>query len=182
MRLQLKNIKQKNIIIFDIEYDQNSLVQIAFLILGIVEPNIFELQKSINIYVKQNHLLNHFFTKYTNITDDFLCDNGIDLAVARTLVNEIVFSYQLEDTLIISHGIKNDLDLLEKNGIDLKQIPNHYCTYKAAKRLLQRNEQLTLKNVAAEGGYYMFNEHNAYADAWATLYAFAYLNEIENKE
>ena len=179
MKIKLNNIKQQILLFFDIEYDQNSLVQIAFLILGLVEPNIFELQKSINIYVKPNHLLSDFFKKYTNITNEYLCDNGVDLTVARTLVNKIVFNHNLNDILIVSHGIKNDLKKKKKNGFKLKQIPNHYCTYNNAKRLLKRNSKLTLKDIAAEGCYCIFDEHNAYADAWATLFAFCYLNELE---
>lgn len=180
MTIKFNNLTKYNTIIFlDIEYDQNSLVQVAFLILGEKEPNIFELQKSVNFYVKQSHLLSPFFVKYTNITNEFLCDNGIDLARAKTLVDEIIFGVDIFNTLIVSHGIKDDLRILEDNGIDLKQIRNHYCTYKNAKRLLQRDSQLTLKDIAAEGCYYIFDEHNAYADCWATLFAFCYLNELE---
>ena len=153
MKIQLKNIKQNKIIIFDVEYDQNLLVQLATLILSKVEPNIFELQESINIYVKPNRSLNNFFIKYTNITDEFLCDNGVDLTVAKQLVDEVVFNSSLDDMLIVSHGIKSDLQLLQSNGIDLIKIPNQYCTYQASKRLLKRNEHLTLKDVAAEGKY-----------------------------
>lgn len=180
MIIKLNNLeKYKNIIFFDVEYDQSSLVQVAFLILGENEPNMFELQKSVNLYVKQSHSLTPFFVKYTNITDEFLCDNGIDLAGARTLVDEVIFNFNFNNTLVVSHGIKNDLDLLFNNNINLKQIPNYYCTYKNAKRLLKRDSKLTLKDIAAEGCYYMFDEHNAYADVWATLFAFCYLNELE---
>ena len=164
MKIQLKHIPQTKIAIFDIEYDQGSLVQFASLILHKDEPNIFSLKKSINIYIKQSHLLNSFFTNYTNITDEFLRDNGQDLAVARTLVDEVVFNIPKENILLVSHGIKNDLELLNENNISLDCIPNTYCTYEKAKKLLHRNNHLKLKDVAAESGYYMFNEHNAYAD------------------
>ena len=180
MRLQIKKTRQKNIIIFDIEYDQSSLVQLAFLILTKKEPTIFELTKSFNVYVKTNQPLNNFFKRYTNITDDFLCDNGVDLAVAEALVNEVMLDIDINDTLIVSHGVQNDLDLLLQNKIDFKKIKEHYCTYNSAKKILQRNNRLSLQDVAAEGGYYMFDAHNAYADVWGTLYAFCYLNEIEN--
>jgi hypothetical protein len=53
---------------------------------------------------------------------------------------------------------------MSENGINFNKIKNRYCTYKNAKRLLKRDNCLTLKDVAAEGCYYMFNEHNAYAD------------------
>jgi DNA polymerase III epsilon subunit-like protein len=180
MRLQVKKTRPKNIIIFDIEYDQTMLVQLAFLILTKKEPTIFELTKSFNVYVKPNRPLTSFFTRYTNITNDFLCDNGVDLPVAKALVDEVMLNIDLNDSLIVSHGVQNDLELLLVNGIDFKQIREHYCTYNSAKKLLQRNNHLTLQEVAAEGGYYMFDAHNAYADVWGTLYAFCHLKEIEN--
>lgn len=181
MKLYIPNIKEKNIILFDVEYDGPLLVQLAFLILTrTTEPNIYVLSKSVNLYVKQGHSLNSFFTRYTHITDDFLCDNGVDLPVARTFVIDCLFDIDINDCIVASHGIKNDLDILLNNGINFKQIKTHYCTYNMARKLLHRTEHLSLKDVAAEGGYYLFNEHNAYADVWGTLYAFCYLKEREN--
>ena len=180
MRVQIKKTRPKYIIIFDIEYDQSSLVQLAFLILTKKEPTIFELTKSFNVYVKPNHSLHGFFTRYTNITNDYLCDNGVDLAVAKALVSEVMLDIDVNDTLIVSHGVQNDLELLAANGIDLKKIKNHYCTYTSAKKLLKRNNKLTLQDVATESGYCMFDAHNAYADVLGTLHAFCYLKEIEN--
>lgn len=180
MQLYIPNLKEQNLIFFDIEYDGPALVQLAFLILTNTEPNIYVLSKSVNLYVRQNHPLNHFFTRYTHITDDFLCDEGIDLSVARTLVQDCLLDVDANNSMIISHGVKNDLDILLQNGINFKQIKTHYCTYNSAKKILKRQDRLSLKNVAAEGGYYMFNEHNAYADVWGTLHAFCFLKEREN--
>lgn len=177
MLLKIPNIKEQNIILIDIEYDQSLLVQMAFLILTKIEPDIFVLSKSLNLYVKSDQTLSSFFTRYTHITNDFLCDNGVDLPVARTEVANILFDINPNTTMIVSHGLKNDLDILSSNGINLKHIKTHFCTYNAAKKHLQRNERLSLKDVAAEGGYYLFNEHNAYADVWGTLYAFCFLKE-----
>lgn len=118
MQLYLPNIEQPNIIIFDIEYDQSVLVQLALLKLSLRDnvncPNIFELTQSLNLYVKQGQSLTDFFTSYTNITDAFLCDNGIDLSVARTLVHEVV----PDGSLIVSHGVQCDINTLKRNGID----------------------------------------------------------------
>ena len=180
MQIYIPNTTHKHIILFDVEYDNSLLVQLAFLILTRTnEPNIYALSKSINIYVKPGHSLNSFFTRYTNITNDFLCDNGVDLAVARTLVEDNLLDIDVNDCIVVSHGIKNDLDLLFRNQINFKSIKTHYCTYTMARKLLHRNNRLSLKEVAADGGYYMFNEHNAYADVWGTLYAFCYLKEVE---
>lgn len=179
MKLYIPNIKEQNIILFDVEYDNSLLVQLAFLILTKTEPNIYVLSKSVNIYVKPGQSLSTFFKRYTHITNDFLCDNGVDLSVARTFVMNNLLDIDVNNSMVVSHGIKNDLDILYNNGIDFKQIKTHYCTYNSAKKLLKRQDHLSLKAVAAEGGYYMFNEHNAYADVWGTLYAFCYLKEIE---
>lgn len=180
MKIYLPNANTQHIILFDVEYDHLSLVQLAFLILTrTTEPNIYVLSKSVNLYVNEGRPLNSFFTKYTHITNEFLCDNGIDLSVARTLVEDHLLDIDVDDCTVVSHGIKNDLDILLHNGINFKQIKNHYCTYNIARKLLQRNNKLSLKDVAAEGGYYTFNEHNAYADVWGTLHAFCFLKERE---
>lgn len=118
MKIFLPNIQQQNIIVFDIEYDQSALVQLALLRFSLLADgagdSIFELTQSLNLYIKQGHLLSDFFKGYTNITDDFLCDNGVDLSVARTLVHEVVPN----GSLIVSHGLKCDLEILKQNGID----------------------------------------------------------------
>lgn len=180
MIIQLKNIKQKNIILFDIEYDKTSLVQVAFLILGAKEPNMFEIQKSFNVYIKQSHLLSPFFIQYTGITDAYLRDNGLDLPRARALVEQVIFNIDVNDVLLVGHGIDNDMRLLDENDICLSRFSNRYDTYKKAKKILKRNNFLTLTDIAAEDGYFIFNEHNAYADVWALLHAFAFLNGKEN--
>lgn len=182
MKIKINNVKQDNIVIFDIEYDQHSLVQIAFLILSVVEPNIFEIRKSFNVYVNPNHPLNYFFTQYTNITDAFLRDNGLDLAGAETLVNEVMLDVDVDKTLVVSHGIRSDMEILKGTNFKLKNIKNRYDTYTNARKILKRKDHLTLKDVAAEGCYYIFNEHNAYADVWGTLYAFVFLKEREESE
>lgn len=180
MKLYIPNLKTKYLLIFDIEYDGSSLVQLAFLILYRLEPDIFVLSQSVNVYIRQSQRLNNFFTKYTNITDDFLREEGLDLPVAKTLVADRLLNIDANNCTVVSHGIKNDLEILIDNGIDF-YCKDQYCTYEAAKKLLNRSSNLTLKEVASEGGYFMFNEHNAYADVWGTLHAFCYLKEIEDE-
>ena len=180
MIIQLNNIKYKNIILFDIEYDQNSLVQVAFLILGAKELNMFEIQKSFNVYIKQNHLLSPFFTQYTNISDAYLRDNGIDLAGARTLVEQVISNIDTDDVLLVGHGIDNDMRLLDDCNFCLSRFSNRYDTYKKAQKILKRTNNLTVTDLAAEDGYFAFNEHNAYADVWSLLHVFCMLNRLEN--
>ena len=182
MIIQLKNIKQKNIILFDIEYDKDSLVQVAFLILGAKGPDMFEIQESFNVYIKQSHLLTPFFTSYTNINDAYLRNNGVDLSRARTLVDQVISDIDVSNTLLVGHGIDNDMRLLDKNDFCLSRFSNVYDTYKGAKKLLNRDNNLTLADIAAEDGFFMYNEHNAYADVWGLLHAFCFLNKGENDE
>lgn len=87
----------------------------------------------------------------------------------------------LKDTILVSHGVQSDMALLEHTKFPFKKIKHRYCTYTNAKRLLGRKDSLTLRDVAAEGCYFMFNEHNAYADVWGTLYAFCYLKDLEQE-
>ncbi len=166
MNIQLYNIKQNTIFIFDIEYDQTLLVQISYLILSKCGPDIYRIAETANVYVKPNQPLTRFFTRYTNITNDFLCDNGVDLTVAKALVEQGILNINPNkgDVLLVSHGVKNDLDILARNGFTLKQYQNRYCTYNNARRLLKRNEQLTLHDIAAADHYYLFNPHNACSD------------------
>ena len=179
MQLYIPNTQENNIIVFDIEYDGPQLVQLAFLILTKTAPNIFRVSKSFNTYINSGHQLSNFFTRYTHITNEFLCDNGIDLTVARSLVQDCLLDVDPNDCIVTSHGVKNDLELLYRHGIKFKDCKTHYCTYNMARKLLHRTDHLSLKAIAIEGGYYAFNEHNAYADVWSTLHAFCFLKEYE---
>ena len=169
------------ILLFDIEYDMDNLVQFAALILRRQKDTLFQLQQSVNIYIKQPKSLNPFFTKYTNITNEFLTDYGTTMADAQEQIAAILHELDLSRTVIVSHGLKNDLLVLNKNNLPLTECKYHYCTYNNAKRLLKRDHHLTLTDIAAESGYMLFNAHNAYADVWGTLNVFCYLQEIENE-
>ena len=182
LRIQLNNIKQNQIIILDSEYDSRTLIQLAFLVLQRVDRDVFEVIESFNTYLNKDEPVSAFFRHYTNISDTFLCDNGVNPTVAKALVQEALLGVDTTDTLLVGHDIKNDLLVLKENGFDFTLFENQYCTYQAAKRLLQRNNNLGLKDIAANGCYYCFNEHNAYADVWATLAAFSWLNKIEKEE
>lgn len=174
MQLYLPNVPQSHFIIFDVEYDGANLVQLGLLKFGCVEPHIFELRQSLNLYIKQRQPLSIFFQSYTGISDSFVQENGITLKEAAELVKMLIGD---SCPLIISHGVKCDLHILKQNGIDLTSYPS-YCTYEHSKAFSQ---QLTLAEVAVMDGFYLFNEHNAYADAWGTLHAFCYLQQKEKK-
>ncbi len=97
-------------------------------------------------------------------------------------MEEVIFDIDPQDCLIVSHGVDDDINLLCENGFCFDQFVHRYCTYNNARKLLKRKKDLKLRDVAKEGGYILFNEHNAYADVWGTLYAFCFLNELENSQ
>ena len=53
-----------------------------------------------------------------------MCDNGIDLAGAEILVNEVILNLDIDKTLLVSHGIQNDINILEETNLALKDIKN----------------------------------------------------------
>ena len=62
MKIEIE-LQSKSLILFDIEYDNEKLVQIALLIFKNIRKNIFKLEKSINLYIKQP-ILSKFFVSY----------------------------------------------------------------------------------------------------------------------
>ena len=63
MQVHLPNIQNKNIIVFDIEYDQGSLVQIAWIMLQQIENSncLYRLAQSMNLYIQQPKFVSKFF-------------------------------------------------------------------------------------------------------------------------
>lgn len=176
MNIELKNIKNQNILFFDIEFTDNSIVQIAGLIFSKEKENIFQLKESFNYYIKQNKMLDKYFIIYTNITDDFLMDNGCDFLFVKKNLEQILSKYN-NDILFVSHGISSDFNILRKNNIELNG--DKFCTYKKAKQILRKDNKLSLQDVSASCGYFLYNAHNAYADVVGTLFSFCYLNRME---
>lgn len=177
MKIEIE-LQSKSLILFDIEYDNEKLVQIALLIFKNIRKNIFKLEKSINLYIKQP-ILSKFFVSYTGITEDILNQYGLELNEVQQLINQELQDLDLDNSCVVSHGVKNDLKILSKNGIKLNLIKQHECTYNLAKKILKRENKLSLEDIAEEACYQIFNAHNAYADVWATLYSYLYLKEIE---
>ena len=122
--------------------------------------------------------------KYTGLTAEFLNENGISKEEFITTFTQLISNYNPEDMLFVSHGAQNDRLVLKKFG--LNTLPLHsYCTYKNARRILNREKTLTLANVAEEAGFKLFDEHDAHSDAIATAVIFSFLQKIEsvdNKE
>ena len=118
MLIVFRNIKQKNILVFDAEYNEGDLIQFSGIMFLQVEEDIFQISKSINIYVQlePNHFINKFIRDFTGISDNFLNENGLTLEEAQKTIQEFIGCNG--DLLFVSHGLTNDRITMENNGID----------------------------------------------------------------
>ena len=98
MLLLFKNTNYDNVIVFDAEYNEGDLIQFSGIMFRKVKNDIFQISKSINLYVDlpYNKTMNRFIEKFTGITDDFLSKNGLELTLAREKINEFLEKHQKE--------------------------------------------------------------------------------------
>jgi len=187
MIVLFKNRKEKNILVFDAEYNEGDLIQFAGILFKRIDKDLYQINKSMNIYVKLNDSkkINYFIEKFTGITDDLLEELGFTQEQA---INELDFLLDgLEnDLLVVSHGLYNDRITLENNGFELferkgKQIFG-YCTYNNGKRILKRDKNLSLSDMADEAGLFLSNHHDAFRDTIATVAVFSLLCKLEDEE
>lgn len=170
MIVLFKNIKQNSVMVFDAEYNQGDLIQFSGILFRKIEKDIFQIEKSLTIYVKlESGHINPFIREYTGITDEYLQKNGVKLRDAQKAIYDLIDVGE-EELLVVSHGIYNDRQTLLNNGIDLYVDKNlrdiqGLCTYNASKRLLERETKLSLSDIAAEAGTYLTGCHNAFQDA-----------------
>lgn len=116
-----------------------------------------------------------------------MAENGVTLEDARTfLTDDLLGDIELDDLLLISHGLKNDRLILLDNGIGLcrsdGRVVDGYCTFNAAKRILERQNRLKLEDLATECGYYLHHAHNAFSDVWAEVAVYTYLKKVEEQK
>ena len=168
------NETHEYILFFDLEFDQTHLVQFAGILFRRISDNNYVPYRSLNAYVQREVTLG--FSRYTHISTDFLTHNGVTLADVKWQIEDNLLR-DVDDLLIVSHGIQGDLAILQANGI---QLPGHrYCTFEHARTLLHRGTMLSLDDVAREAVIYPTLEHNAYTDAWRTVGVFDFLKNIE---
>ena len=53
------------------------------------------------------------------------------------------------------------------------------CDASNARRILERQDNLSLEAIATEAGYYLHHAHNAFNDVWAEVSIFTFLKKIE---
>ncbi len=190
MIIHCYNEKHPYLLFFDLEFNDKELIQFAGLLFTRIDNETYQLKSSYNAYVSAS--VCYSFTEYTNITNNFLAENGVPLDdVTEYIFNEFLKDVPLQELELISHGLKNDRIILQENGINLSTITaedgkitpiDGYCTFKNARKILNRNKNLSLEAICNEGGYYLPNAHNAYGDAWATVSAYTYLKKIEKQK
>ena len=182
MIIKAYNENHNYLLFIDLEFNNQTLVQFAGLIFKKIDVETYQLMRSINTYISQK--VCYPFIEYTSITNNFLAENGIRLEDAKALIEEnFLADVPLNELKVISHGLKNDRIVLNSAGINLSTYNNKpidgYCTYINAKKILERQNHLTLVDIAEESGYYLHSAHNAYNDVWAEVGIFTYLKKIE---
>lgn len=182
MVLFFKNIKHQHIMVCDIEYDHNRVIQFAGLLFKNVDykNNLYQIEKSFNVFIKQDGV-GRYATLYTGIDKNLLEELGETEEDFFTLYRSFIQEADLNDTLFVSHGAKNDRKILK--ALIPNQLPKHsFCTYRNAKRITNRTRELTLSDMANEAGYFLDNAHDAFADAWATAAVLSFLLKIDREE
>lgn len=182
MVIFLKNIKHRHVLICDIEYDKNRVIQFAGLLFKNIDykNNLYQIEQSFNVFIKQEGV-GTYVTFYTGIDNKMLEAVGETEEDFLKLYDSFIHRVDLSDTLFVSHGSKNDRQILK--SLIPKGLPEHsFCTYRNAKRILERNSQLTLSDVAMEAGYFLDNAHDAFSDAWATAAVLSFLLKIDGEQ
>lgn len=191
MIIKCYNEKHPYLLFLDIEFNNRDLVQFAGLLFVLIDTDgTYQLMRSCNQYITTK--VCYPFVDYTNITNDFLTENGITLKDLKLIIfDDFLSDVPLNELEVISHGLKNDRIILQENGINLstygiegdKIMPiDGYCTFNNSKRILGRDTRLTAMDLAEESGYYLHQAHNAYNDVWAEVSIFTYLKKIEAQE
>jgi hypothetical protein len=178
MLLYIPKEEHKDLLFMDTEFDNQELVQVAFVHYKRVIINdipVYRLEGSVNSYVDRK--VSTFFTEHTGITKENLKSFGIKPEEAAAQVNKFLWALNNKETLLIAHGINQDAIILERAGIHVNYM-DRYCTHNAAKRILERDKNLKLIDICNEAGYYT-DQHDAYTDAKNVLYVFSYLKFVE---
>lgn len=163
----------------------NRLVQFTGLLFQWIDDDTYQLMRSCNEYVTDK--VCYPFVEYTAITTNFLAENGIPLQdMISSIYEDFLKDVPLNEILVISHGLKNDRLVMLENGLNLSNYNDKpidgYCTFENARKILDRKDNLTLADIAAECGYYLHHAHNAYNDAWAEVAVYTYLKKIEEQK
>jgi DNA polymerase III epsilon subunit-like protein len=169
------------VLVLDVEHDQERLIQVAGLLFTRVGDSLYQIAKNFNFYIKQKEI-SKWIQRYLDITPAILIEKGIELKEFKEIFeSQIINDIDVDDLVVISHGIHQDDLVLYHNGINIGCFEQE-CTYNMSKWILERQNNIKLSDVAEEFGYVVLHEHNAYADAWATAAVYSVLSKLQEEQ
>lgn len=181
MILFLDNIEKEYVCTFDIEHDHGNILQFAGVLFKRIGDNLYQIARSINAYKKESEV-SPFIASLTGLDAEFLNEVGVEEDEFKETISNLISGIDPNDVLFVSHGVTQDWSALKENGlVDPDFNYNKLCTYRMAKRVLNRDKNLRLSDIARECGYYVHNAHNAYDDAMATACILSFLTKIEEE-
>jgi hypothetical protein len=169
MNIYLRNTTKKYVLVFDIEFDHQTLIQFSGLLFERIGEDIYQLSRSANSYATKK--LSYPFMQYTGIYQKYLDENSITKEdLIQLIEDDFLKDVPRDELLLVSHGLKSDQTILQMNfvnfifdSITLQKIEG-YCTAENARKILKRNSELTLEDLSNECGYYISQPHDAYHD------------------
>ena len=84
MIIKAYNENHKYLLFIDLEFSNQELVQFAGLLFNRIEDDTYQLSGSVNVYISRK--VCYPFMEYTNITNNFLEENGIQSGDAKALI------------------------------------------------------------------------------------------------
>jgi len=180
MFVYIPNKKESKIIILDTEYSEQQIIQFSALVLQKTSFNkeIYQLISSANVFITPEKPISYFTTKYTGLTNKFLNENGVPREEFHSFIRNFLSEVGI-DTVIVAHGVRNDLSVLQSAGIDFKC--KFDCTLEMSKKILKKEKNLKLVDIAKDAGLILNFAHNSYSDALATLAVYSFLKTLERE-
>ena len=181
MFIYIPNKTENKIIVLDTEYSEQNIIQFSSLMLQKTEFNedIYQLVSSANVFIKPEVPVSHWTTQYTGLTTRFLNENGVSKEEFHRFIRKFLEVVD-HDVVIVAHGVRNDLKVLQNAGIDFQC--KFDCTLEMAKKILKKETNLKLTDIAKDSGLILNFAHNSYSDAIATLSVYSFLKTIEAEE
>lgn len=169
------------VMVLDVEHDQEKLIQVAGILFKSVGQHLYQIAKNFNFYIKQQEL-SKWIQRYLEISPATLQAQGIELEEFKLIFEtQIINDIDVDDLVVVSHGIHQDDLVLYHNGINIGCYEQE-CTYNMSKWILERQTNIKLGDIASEFGYVVLHEHNAYADAWATVAVYSVLSKLQEEQ
>ena len=183
MIIYIPEEEHENLLFVDTEFSgsERELIQVAMINFKKLNDaeNLYFFSNSLNIYKDTKVTVG--FENYTNIKQGFLGNYGLKPEEFIKKLHMFVDTNNLNNcnTLLIGHGLRQDHELLLKEGCNLMFV-DKYDTFESAKAILEINTGLSLDALAASAGYFTASQHDAYQDAFALIPIFSQLKITEH--